>query len=495
MPTLLSLPVSDGRTRGRTRRRLRWGLMLWAALLGVGSAPSLAHARPPLGERLDAALRHPALRAAQLSILVEDEKTEQVIYERDPEKRLIPASNMKIMTALAALETFGPSHRFATRILTDRAPDASGTVGRLAVLGGGDPVLNSEDWWRLAADLRRRGLRRVEGDILVDDSLFDREYWHPQWKGRSARAYHAPVSALTANYGSFFIAIQPGRAAGDPVRVSVDPPIASLQIVNRAVTGPPESSPTLSVQRTGEAEQREIFTVTGKLPAADEPDFVPRSVQDAALYAGAVLKLQLEAVGIEVGGAVRRGSANLPHVLATHEGRSLAEIVRLFMKYSNNAMAESLVKSMAVDAGQSPGTWSAGLAAMRTKLLKLRLLGTGAVLADGSGLSTANRLSARMLVDALRVGGRSFRVGPEFVSAFPIASRDGTLENRTARSTDLVRAKTGLLGDQRVTALSGYLLRPDGDVAVFSILVNGHAGRSKSAMDAVDRFVAELTRR
>ena len=119
----------------------------------------------------------------------------------------------------------------------------------------------------------------------------------------------------------------------------------------------------------------------------------------------------------------------------------------------------------------------------------------GAVLADGSGLSTDNRLSARMLVDALRVGGRSFRIGPEFMSAFPIASRDGTLENRTARSTDLVRAKTGLLGDQRVTALSGYLLRPDGDVAVFSILVNGHAGRSKSAMDAVDRFVAELTRR
>ena len=155
--------------------------MLSAALLGVSS---LANARPLLGERLDAALRHPALRAAQLSILVEDEKTEQVIYERDPEKRLIPASNMKIMTALAALETFGPSHRFSTRILTDRAPNASGTVGRLAVLGGGDPVLNSEDWWRLAADLRRRGLRRVEGDLLVDDSLFDREYWHPQWKGR-----------------------------------------------------------------------------------------------------------------------------------------------------------------------------------------------------------------------------------------------------------------------------------------------------------------------
>ena len=482
-------------TRSDEKWRSRWLLGIASVGLGLGSLwPGGAIAKP-LAERLDAALRHPALRNAELSILIEDERSQLALYERNSEKLLIPASNMKIMTAIGALQTFGPTYRFATRILTDRAPDASGTVGQLAVVGSGDPVLNSEDWWRLAADLRKRGLKRVDGDILVNDALFDHAFWHPQWKGLSARAYHAPVSALTANYGAFFVSVTPGRGRGDPVQVTVDPPIAYLSIVNQATTSAPGSPSTLSVERSASEAGGEVVTIRGQVAAGEDRTAIPRSVADPALYAGEVLRLQLEAVGIQVAGEVRPGSSALPHVLATHEGRSLAEVVGLFMKYSNNSMAESLVKSMAVQRGQRPGSWPAGLQALRTRLSKLGLLGPGAVLADGSGLSNENRLSARMLVDALRVGGRSFRIGPEFMSAFPIAARDGTLENRAGRSAELVRAKTGLLSDQRVIALSGFMLRPDGDVALFSILVNGHAGRSQSAMDAIDRFVAELTRR
>lgn len=465
--------------------------LLVAACLGLASPAANARS---LSARLDAALRHPALRSAELGILVEDEQSELVLYERDPEKLLIPASNAKILTAIGVLSALGPTHRFKTRVLTDRPPDASGVVGRIAIVGGGDPVMNSEDWWRLAADLRRQGLRGVEGDVLVDDWLFDREYWHPLWKGVSARAYHAPVSALTANYGAFFVAVTPGRKKGDPVRVAVDPPISYLRLSNLAVTGDARAKRTLSVRRTEPKEGAEVVSVRGVVRAGDEPDVFPRSVRAPALYAGAVFALQLEAVGIPVGGRVRRRTEELPHLLATHQGRPLSEIVELFMKYSNNSIAESLVKSLAVEAGHVPGSWPAGLAALRVELGELGLLAPGAVLVDGSGLSPDNRLSARMLVDAIRAGGRSFGFGPEFVAAMPIAGRDGTLEHRAARSTDRVRAKTGLLGDQRVTALSGRALLADGDTVVFSILVNGHAGGSQAAMDAVDRFVAELTK-
>lgn len=479
----------------RVVRRIRW-VRRWAVAGQVTAmllATSLAHGAE-LSERLTAALRHPSLRSAQLGILVEDERSGMVLFERDSEKLMIPASNMKLMTAIGVLSALGPAHRFETKVLSDRPPDAAGTVGQLAVIGGGDPVLNSEDWWRLAADLRRMGLRRVDGDLLVDDSLFDDEYWHPTWKGVSSRAYHAPVGALTANYGAFFISVRPGRKAGDPVRIDVDPPIPFLRVSNLAVTGDATAKQTLSVDRTEVVNGAEVVKVRGVVRAGDEADVFPRSVRDPALYAGAVLKLQLEALGIEVRGKVRRGAAPLPNVLATHEGRALSEIVRLFMKYSNNSIAESLVKSLAVHAGQKPGTWPAGLAALKRELSRLGLLGAGAVMVDGSGLSPDNRLSASMLVEAVRAGGRSFRIGPELLTALPIAARDGTLERRAVRVRDRVRAKTGLLSDQRVTALSGLVELDDGDVAVFSILVNGHAGGSGSAMDAVDRFVAELTR-
>ena len=111
-------------------------------------------------------------------------------------------------------------------------------------------------------------------------------------------------------------------------------------------------------------------------------------------------------------------------------------------------------------------------------------------LIDGSGLSRDNRVSARVLVDALRTGSRSFRFGPEFVAALPISALDGTLKKRTAALSGEVRAKTGLLNS--VTTLSGFALMPDGERAVFSILVNDFSVADQEAIDAVDRFVGEI---
>lgn len=476
------------------RPRLTAWVAATAALL-VGLAPTAGAAAPrTLAERLAGVLAQPAFEGAQVGVLVVRQRDGAVLFAKDEERLLIPASNMKILTAIGALSMFGPSHRFETKILADRQPDASGEVGRLEIVGGGDPVMNSEDWWRLAADLRRAGLRRVDGDVFVDDTLFDARYWHPGWSGISARAYHAPVSALTANYGSFFIAVEPGTSAGDPIAVSIDPPIPYLRVANRAKTSGARTSPSLSVNPSRSAEGVEVVDVAGGLRAGDARDVFPRSVNDAALYAGSVFALQLEAVGIEVGGDVKRGPKRLPVELASHEGRALSEIVTLFMKYSNNSIAESLVKSMSVASGTVPGTWPAGIAALRAELGRLGLSMPGAVLVDGSGLSPDDRVSARMLVDALRIGSDSFRFGPEFLAAMPIANRDGTLARRAAASADRLRAKTGLLSDQRVTSLSGIAELPDGEVAVFSILLNGHRGGSGAAMDAVDRLAAEITR-
>jgi len=165
--------------------------------------------------------------------------------------------------------------------------------------------------------------------------------------------------------------------------------------------------------------------------------------------------------------------------------------VQLFLKYSNNTMAEMLVKALGVRAA-GVGSWSAGVAAVHAELERLGIDVAGLSIVDGSGLSYQNRVTPRSLVSALRVAQASFDFGPEFIAALPIAAADGTLEKRTEAAADRVRAKTGLL--TRVTALSGYAMSADDEPLVFSIVVNGFSSGDEAAMAAVDRFASELTR-
>ncbi len=443
---------------------------------------------------LDRARQRGGLAGAKTSILVGRARDGAILYAHAAETPLVPASNMKILTAIAALDRFGPAHRFETRLHAPAAPDAGGAIAELHVIGGGDPVTNSEDWWRVASALRGKGLRRIDGDVVVDDSAFDAVRSHPDWGRISSRAYHAPITALTANYGAYFVTVTAGPAPGAPVRVDLDPPLDFFRVDNRARTGPRRSRPSLVVDRFA-VGQGEGVRVSGKIGAGSEPDVFPRSVSDSALYAGAVLKMQLEAVGIEVGGRVRRGRATeASHELLVFEGRALSEIVELFMKYSNNAIAESLVKSMGRHATGEAGSWASGLAAMEQSLEKMGVLGPGTTIVDGSGLSTRNRVSARTIHSALAAARASFAFGPELLASFPLAEADGTLEKRARGLRGRVRAKTGLLSDARVTSLSGYAELADGELVLFSIIVNGYAKGARPAMDGVDGFVAELLR-
>jgi D-alanyl-D-alanine carboxypeptidase/D-alanyl-D-alanine-endopeptidase (penicillin-binding protein 4) len=233
----------------------------------------------------------------------------------------------------------------------------------------------------------------------------------------------------------------------------------------------------------------------------DGVDRFPRSVLDPGLYAGSLLAYQLEANGIFVEGEVRRaprGDENLELIL-DRPGRSVAEATALCLKYSNNSIAETLIKNLGAWAGASldgepghQGGWVRGIRALRGRLGDLGLDLADANLVDGSGLSIQNRLTPRMLVDALTVGRSSFRMGAEFVASMPIAELDGTLEKRLPGGRGRIRAKTGLLSDASVTALSGYAERADGETLIFSILVNGHSGGSAAATDAVDRVALAL---
>jgi D-alanyl-D-alanine carboxypeptidase/D-alanyl-D-alanine-endopeptidase (penicillin-binding protein 4) len=446
-----------------------------------------------LASRLDAVLASRELKRARIGALVVRARDGETLYAHSPDRVLTPASNVKILTALAALDAFGPSHSFETGIHADAPPDAEGAVGSLFVCGGGDPAMNNEDWWRLAAELRLQGLRRVRGDLVLDDAAFDRDRWHPTWGRTSSRAYHAPVGALTANYGAFSVTVISGPEVGSAVAVQVDPQVSYLTLSNRAYTADRGARRTVVVDRAA-GSQGEIVTVTGLTRLGDPPKTYYRSVLDPTRYAGSVLRMQLAAVGIAVDGQTRIGSVpGDAHELLRFRGRPLSEIVRLFMKYSNNAVAESLVKALGAHASAGVGSWANGLEAVRMRLEGLGLDPDDFSLVDGSGLSYRDKVTPRVLVQALLIARNSFQIAPEFMAALPIAAVDGTLEKRGAGAEREVRAKTGLLN--RVTALSGYAHMGDGEVAAFSILVNGYRVSDEEAMKALDRFAAELVQR
>ncbi len=460
------------------------------ACAGAGLALPGAAAERGLAARLERALQHPALRGARVAALVVDRAEGHVLFARESERALVPASNQKILTAVAALARFGPTHSFSTEVLADAPPDAAGAVKLLAVRGGGDPSLTSEQLWRLVADLRAAGLRRVRGGLVLDDAAFAEPRWHPSWGATSARSYHAPVGALSVNYSAFAVDVRPGPRLGEPAEVALDPPVAFLRLVNRAVTGGSRGRGPLAVERAAGPGGEEVV-VKGSLPLGAGPRQFQRSVLDPTRYAGAVLREQLAAQGIPVEGETRVGPVPEGAVrLLAFEGKPLAEVVRLFMKYSNNLIGETLVKQLGAAASGQPGSWENGIPALRAALEEVGLATEGLVLVDGSGLSYENRVPPRAFVEALRLAAGSFAFGPEFAASLPIAATDGTLARRAAGAANRVRAKTGLL--TRVTTLSGFARLADGSDAVFSLLVNGARSSSPRVIAAVDGFVAAL---
>lgn len=442
-----------------------------------------------LPARLERALAHQGCRGAQLGVLVVDAASGNEIFARNADTPLVPASNMKVLTAVAALAAFGPAHQFTTTVSSDAPIAADGSVGTLAVRGGGDPALTSEELWRMAADLARLGLRRVRNGLLLDDSYFDNQRWNEAWGAGSARAYHAPVAALTANYGSFSAEVAPPARQGQPVRVSLDPPAPFLALVDDVRAG---GKTAVTVDRSADGE-RDRVRVAGSVRPGGDSVVVQRSVTDPVRYAGSVLRMQLQALGVAVDGADRVGPVPPGyHELLAFRGKPLAQVVGLLMKWSNNNVAEMLVKNVGARATGAPGSWPSGLAATRTELGGLGVDLSGLQMLDGSGLAAANRVTPRTLVSALRAGRASFAFGAELEAALPIAGRDGTLRKRAADATDRARAKTGLING--VATLSGFARTSDGREVVFSVLNNGADAGDVAAMAANDAFLEALAR-
>lgn len=461
---------------------------------------SAAGARPPavgarLVRRLEAVLAG-APRGARIGVAVLDGPTGAILYARGARRPLIPASNAKVFTVGAALALRGSDFTFTTEALAG-GPLARGVLrGPLVLRGSGDPSLTTEDLWGLVLELEARGLRAIEGDLVLDDTAFDQAQ-APAASGAESggRPYGAFTSALASNFNTVAVEIAPGARAGAPARVATVPPMAGVRVVNRTRTGGPRGGqPAVSVQvlASAEAGAEAVVTVSGRMAPGAPPRRIWRAVDRPALLTGLLFKELLSRADISLGGKVRRGrAAPGSRVLAKRESRPLSVLLRDVGKRSNNLYAEQILKMLSA---KQPGSTRGGIASVMRWLGEAGIDTAGMHLADGSGLSRRNQVKALQIARVLRAAALDPATGAEFRSAFAIAGTDGTLERRLKDLKGRARGKTGYLSG--VSSLSGWIAGRTGGETFFAILLNGIGpgpGPAKALQDRVARAIAGET--
>lgn len=460
----------------------------------VAVAAARAAAQPP---GFDAALRSIVasrpLAASKTSIQILDAATGRSLYSHNPELLLKPASNMKVVTAAAALALLRPEYRFRTRFYADRSPDASGTVrGNFYVKGGGSPGLVGEEWWLIARRIRALGVTRIEGDLVGDDTFFDDVRRGPGWPSAAVdNPYNAPVGALSVFYNAVSVTVRP-TSAGRPPEVFLEPFGSYFRVVNRATTS--GRGYDLRVGRQWDGRDN-IIHVEGRIGTNVGPITSHKCVEEPTLYALAAFREAAAREGITITGSSRRGTVPAgAETIHVHESKPLSDLVQDMNKESNNFMAESILKTLGAETAGAPGTTQKGAAAVLRYLEGIGVRTEGVVIADGSGLSSSNRVTADSLAKMLLATQRDFQAYPEFMASLPIGGIDGTLDHRMVgtAATRNVRAKTGFING--VSALSGYAWNENGRLLIFSVLVNSPRASIWEITRSVDRLCDAMVR-
>jgi D-alanyl-D-alanine carboxypeptidase/D-alanyl-D-alanine-endopeptidase (penicillin-binding protein 4) len=424
-----------------------------------------------LAAKISALLGNPLLKEAAISIDARVIATGKRVVAVSPDSALNPASVTKIATSAAAFELLGPSYQFETEILSDKAIADGVLDGNLYLRGHGDPRLTSERVYLMVTELRQLGLKKVSGDLVVDDGYFDSEREPRGWeKVRTEGAYHAGTGALSVNFNSVAVKCLPGEA-GKPAIVTVEPDIPYIRLSSKAktVTG---GQRKLSVKIRYKGDREEI-EVTGSIPAGDDGKTYYRKITNPPAYAGMLVRHMFRMQGMEISGGARPGRTP-DTALPFHKFLSerLAVIARDMNKSSNNFTAEQVLKVLG-GLKRQPAGFDDGLAAVHDFLERTGLPLGSYTMTNGSGLSHRTRFSASQLVTILGYAWKQFKWAPDFVSSLSIAAGDGTVRKRYkgAPMAGVLRAKTGTIDG--VSSIAGYLQNSSGETVAVAIIING----------------------
>ncbi len=448
-------------------------LTLWCSGVGAGT----------LGP-LESTAAHYKIPSTGISAMVQAVSAEKLLFAVNADVPRNPASSIKLLTTFVALDVLGPTHSWPTQIYAT-GPLAAGVLhGDLVIKGFGDPYLVEENLWKLLGELRRRGLREIAGDLVIDDSHFAPiERDAGAFDGQPYRLYNVTPSALMVNFKAFtfyFTAQADGR-----VVIRSLPELPNLKITNRLklVRGRCRgvlASFTMTVPDPVAADE---VVFAGNYQASCGEQTLPRSALQPASYAYGMFKTLWAQHGGTITGGVRIGVAPADRSpIYVWQSPPLADVIRPLNKWSNNVMADALLYALGGTLFDPPLTPKFGETVVKSYLLKNKIPIEGLVLENGSGLSRTTRISAATLHGLLQHAYRS-RYMSEFISSLAIAGIDGTTRRRFRQvpETGWMHLKTGHLND--VAAVAGYVQAKSGTTYAVVLFLNGPTAGGAALID------------
>lgn len=494
--------------RSRARRRVAFTGLIAAALVFLAAVLTRPHAHaervaaapPPAASARPAAVRTPppawtpsqiadlrravenalgpAIAGARTWSLLVETHDGQALYENGAGRAVTPASVLKLIVSDAALTQLGPQYRYDTLLAASALPQNGTLDGDLFVVTSGDPSLRSTDLQRGIDELRARGLRAVNGSVVVDGSALAGDEINALWNADDANEdFMAATSGASIDEDTVEFRVT-GTQDGAPARVDLVPASAPVKYSGAVDTGGGDDV------TVGGTDAPNEFRLSGSIPAgAQEKYWLP--VHGIPQYLAAIAAGTLKRDGITQTQAPRTGTVPVDaQILWEHRSQPLLQLLHHMLVFSDNHFAEQVMRTLGAAAGDA-GNDANGIAE-ETAVLRTQAISTaGLHLVDGSGLAHANRVSARTLGGILV----HFDQGPggnELLGLLPRGGKDGTLKRyRFDAAAGRVRAKSGHLSD--AASLAGYVeTRRHGRLA-FAFMINGSPGDPDDAIvDAVD---------
>lgn len=449
-----------------------------------GMDPSL------FSDELGKLLKKKNFRSSHFGLIVSrvssDRRATEEFYSLNADRLLIPASLIKI-PVLSALYHYYPPHKtFQTKIISSGTVSQGVLKGDLIIKGGGDPAFTSESLWNLINVLTRTGIKIIEGDVLVDETL----YYPDSFLSQTDRSYEAPVSAASFNWNSVTFRIRPGDKVGSKARIFIDPQNSYIQIRNKVKTSG-KNKTKINVSRVSQSPESETFKFTGVISRSSEEVSKYRNIQNPPMWLGSNVVSFLNQRGIQVKGDVKKGQCSSGCLeLAKWDSHPFSRLAFYLMKYSNNFVARMLTTHLSIERGSEKGKFKTGMEWIEkylTKEIKLKKYS----LKEPSGLSRRNKFSPRDLQRILILDSKH-RYGPEVLFSYPLAGGVGTLEKRyNGKPKEFyIRAKTGSLSG--VAGLAGWTGQKGGESYVFTFLYNGPTRKTLQAQNMFDEIILFL---
>ncbi|ANR78977.1 serine-type D-Ala-D-Ala carboxypeptidase [Kosakonia sacchari] len=416
---------------------------------------------------------------ANLALMVQKVGAQAPEIDYHGKQMALPASTQKVITALAALLQLGPDFRFTTTLESKGSVENGTLKGNLIARFGGDPTLKRQDIRNMVAALKKSGVQKIEGNVLVDTSIFASHDKAPGWPWNDmTQCFSAPPAAAIIDRNCFSISLYSAQKPGDLayIRIANYYPVNMFSQVRTLARGSAEAQYCELDVVPGDLNR---FTLTGCLPQRADPLPLAFAIQDGASYAGAILKAELNDAGITYSGTLlRQTQENQPGtVIASKQSVPLHDLLKQMLKKSDNMIADTVFRMIGHARFGVPGTWRAGSDAVRQILRQQAGVDLGnTIIADGSGLSRHNLLAPATMMQVLQYIAQH-DTELNFISMLPLAGYDGSLQYRAglheAGVDGKVSAKTGSL--QGVYNLAGFITTASGQRMAFVQYLSGYA--------------------